>query len=69
MEPATISNAAGSPKPKRSYQRSEVRFPYNHLNDCVAVAHALHHRGGGQANKDLLAALLGYKSANNGAHV
>jgi hypothetical protein len=49
--------------------RSEVRFPVYDLGACVAVAKAIHEKGGGSATDDHLAAFLGYKSANNGAFV
>jgi len=48
-------------------QRSEVRFPAYGLADSVAVAKAIHDKGGGKATPDALAAYLSYKSTANGA--
>jgi hypothetical protein len=54
---------------KEAPTRSEVRFPVYDLGACVAVAKAIHEKGGGSATDDHLAAFLGYKSANNGAFI
>ncbi len=59
-----------NPTPATSKRpRSELRFPVYDLGDCVAVAKAIHEKGGGISTNDHLAAYLGYKSANNGAFI
>ncbi len=50
-----------------SRQTSGIQFPAYGLEDSIAVAKAVHDKGGGYANREQLAAFLGYKSTTNGA--
>src|SRR5712691_9627025 len=54
---------------KRKIPRSATRFPVYSLGDSVAVARAIHERGGGSADHDNLAVYLGYKSFKNGSYM
>src|SRR5713101_3004365 len=44
----------------QSRERSTIRFPYNDLNDAIAVTRTLHDKRGGQCSADELAAELGH---------
>jgi len=46
---------------------SGTRFAAYGLGDSIALAKAIHEKGGGRASHDQLAAFLGYSSTNNGA--
>ncbi|MGD0019676.1 MAG: hypothetical protein ABSD62_10520 [Candidatus Limnocylindrales bacterium] len=59
---------APTPK-KRTRIVSDVRVPVYSLLDSLAVAEAIHKKGGGSASNDQLAAFLGYKSAKNGSYL
>lgn len=48
-------------------ERSAIGFPAYGLADSVAVADTIHNKGGGLVNRGQLAALLDYKSTQNGA--
>ena len=48
-------------------ERSTIGFPYNHLDDAVKVAKAVHDLGD-RCGHDQLAPKLGYKSVDNGAY-
>src|SRR5437867_3171887 len=50
-------------------QRAEMPAPAYNLADSVAVADAVHDKGGGAATADQLAAFLDYKGTNNGAFI
>jgi hypothetical protein len=54
--------------PERGRRKpAEVRFPFYSLADSVGVAKAIHEKGGGFANREQLAAFLGYSTTNSGA--
>lgn len=69
MTEATAPEAIPQIPQKRSRVVSEVRVPMYSLADSLAVAEAIHKKGGGSATNDQLAAFLGYKSANNGSYL
>ena len=48
-------------------QISGIAFPAYGLADSIAVANAIHNKGGGYATREQLAAFLDYKSTSNGA--
>src|SRR5438034_5875106 len=48
-------------------ERSAIAFPAYGLADLVAVADAVHNKGGGLVTREQLAAFLKYKSTQNGA--
>ena len=50
-------------------QRAEMPAPAYNLADSIAVANAVHDKGGGTATADQLAAFLDYKGTNNGAFI
>jgi len=52
---------------KQRRQRSTIAFPYNDLQDAIAVAHAIHQNGGDWATDDQLAAWLGHEGIRSGA--
>lgn len=64
MEPAAVieSQAAESSQQAKTY-----RVPRYDLGDSVAVADAIHKKGGGSASRAELAAYLDYKTTNSGA--
>ena len=47
--------------------RSTIAFPYNDLDDAVAVAKAVHSNGGTKAGVDQIAASLGHENIKSGA--
>ncbi len=55
--------------PPRKRELSKTKFPVYSLLDSVAVAKAVHDKGGGVASNDQLAAYLGYRSSKNGAYL
>lgn len=70
MTEATAPQSIAPPDPKkRTRVVSEVRVPVYSMADSLAVAKAIHEKGGGGATNDQLAAFLGYKSANNGSYL
>jgi len=54
---------------KRIRVVSGTKFAAYSLADSIALAKAIHDKGGGSATHDQLAAFLGYKSAHNGAYL
>ena len=67
MEPSAIPSNDKSPR--RTRVVSTTKFAASSLADSIAVAEAIHKKGGGRASHDQLAAFLGYKSANNGSYL
>jgi hypothetical protein len=68
-DPAVTSQASGEPKPVKEKQervRSAIDFPYNSLDDAVAVVKAVHKLGGNQCRLESLAAELGHDTVNSG---
>jgi len=65
MEPVKAKEEATRTNVRNS--DSEMRFPFYDLTDSLAVATAIHEKGGGVANRDQLAAFLGYSTTNSGA--
>ena len=54
------------PTEKRTYERSSIEFPYNDLDDAIAVAKAVHENAGVSCSLDQLAAYLS-QSMTSGA--
>ena len=48
---------------------SGIAFPAYALADSIAVADAIHNKGGGYATREQTAAFLAYKSTSNGAYL
>jgi hypothetical protein len=69
MTEATAPQPIDPTAKKRTRIVSDVRVPVYSLLDSLAVAEAIHKKGGGSASNDQLAAFLGYKSANNGSYL
>jgi hypothetical protein len=55
--------------PEESSRFSGIAFPAYGLADSVAVANAIHNKGGGYATREQLAAFLEYASTTNGAYL
>jgi hypothetical protein len=68
MEKVTAVQA-GTPEVKRPRVVSATKFAASDLAASVAVAQAIHEKGGGRAAHDQLAAFLKYKSSNNGSYL
>jgi len=60
----TNTNDTSAEEQARSRERSTIRFPYNDLNDAIAVARTLHDKRGGQCSSDELAAELGHTTTS-----
>jgi hypothetical protein len=69
MEEITASTERSVGERAEHRKRSPVRIPGYHLADSVAVAVAVHEKGGGAATDEQLAAFLGYRSTNSGAYL
>src|SRR5690348_11790060 len=63
MDTVSMATAHGGD----SRGQSAIGFPAYALADSVAVADAVHNKGGGYATREQVAAFLGYKSTHNGA--
>ena len=59
---ANSDKSARGPGPK-----SGTQYPYFDLDDSIAVAKAVHDRGGGTCARDVVAAALGYSTTKSGA--
>jgi hypothetical protein len=49
--------------------KSGTQYPYFDLDDSIAVARAVHERGGGACTRDVAAVALGYSTTKSGAFV
>lgn len=67
VEPEALPTEA--PPSKKLRAVSGTKFAASSLADSVAVAEAIHRKGGGRASHDQLAAFLAYKSSNNGSYL
>jgi len=68
METPNIRSAENQPTTDTARKvKSGIAFPYYDLADSVAVAKAIHDKGGGSATREQVAAFLEYKSVQNGA--
>lgn len=65
--PVTKSHEVAEAAAEEKRLRSAIQFPAYNLTDSIAVAKAIHDKGGGYATREHLAAFLEYKSTNNGA--
>ena len=62
------SDSANSDKSTRGPgPKSGTQYPYFDLDDSIAVAKAVHDRGGGTCARDVVAAALGYSTTKSGA--
>lgn len=66
---ADLKSVSDSPDkaPRGPGPKSATQYPYFDLDDSVAVAKAVHERGGGTCTRDLAAAALGYSTVKSGA--
>jgi hypothetical protein len=66
---ADLKSISDSPDkaPRGPGPKSATQYPYFDLDDSVAVAKAVHERGGGTCTRDLAAAALGYSTVKSGA--
>jgi hypothetical protein len=67
-EPA-VKEAVIDPSPTKAKQervRSTIDFPYNSLDDAIALVKAVHKLGGNQCRLESLAAELGHDTVNSG---
>lgn len=62
-----IRSADDPPSEDVGRQISGIAFPAYTLADSIAVANAVHNKGGGYATREQVAAFLQYKSTSNGA--
>ena len=69
VTPITEEAAPATSEGKRKVARSSTKFPVYSLVESVAVADAVHKRGGGSADHDHLAVYLGYKGPKNGSYI
>jgi hypothetical protein len=66
---ADLKSVSDSPDkaPRGPGPKSATQYPYFDLDDSIAVAKAVHERGGGTCARDLAAAALGYSTTKSGA--
>ena len=62
-----VKEPEADPKVGKRRAKSGVRFPYNNLDESVAVAKVIHERAGGGCDLAQLATLLNYSGVRNGA--
>lgn len=65
-EPLPLATDANSNSEEARRERSTIEFPYVDLDDVVALAKAVHARGGFSCQIDQLAAELGQSAASSG---
>jgi hypothetical protein len=65
---ADLKSVSESPDkvPRGPGPKSATQYPYFDLDDSIAVAKALHERGGGTCTRDLAAVALGYSTTKSG---
>jgi hypothetical protein len=67
LAPAGQPAQPGQAPPRKRRVEAQTKYAVYSLLDTLAVAQAIHQRGGGEASVDELAAFLEYRSSNNGA--